>query len=54
MDEGLSKKDSPKKATRNGQLNGLSIAVTYLQFVQMQVEPQLQTTQIKFGLQHLM
>jgi hypothetical protein len=42
-----------KKATRSGQLISLSIAVTYLQLAQVQVEPQLQSTHVQFGLLHL-
>jgi len=36
-----------------GRLFGMSIAVTYLQFAQVHVEPQLQSTQVQFRLLHL-
>jgi hypothetical protein len=31
---------------------GVSAGITYLQFVQVQVEPQLQFAQVQFGLPH--
>ncbi len=36
----------------NGRPGGASVGLTYLQLAQVQVEPQLQLTQVQFGLLH--
>ena len=41
-----------KKPSTGGRLNGASIGTTYLQVAQVHVEPQLQSTQVQFGLAH--
>jgi hypothetical protein len=41
-----------KKPFTVERLNGASIGITYLQFAQVQVEPQLQLAQVQLGLAH--
>jgi hypothetical protein len=41
-----------KKPSTIERHNVTSIAVTYLQLAQVQVEPQLQLAQVQFGLEH--
>jgi hypothetical protein len=41
-----------KKPFTEERPNGASIGITYLQFAHVQVEPQLQSAQVQFGLAH--